>query len=197
MIEHRSSGPISGQPPIIQNYTFATLIFLVAGTMFFAGLIGAYLVLRYGGGAWPAPGMPPLPVRLAGVSTLLIAASSVVLQRAVRAMRSLDAIGTRRGLFVAAILGVAFLIVQAVQWSRLFTLGLSFNATTYGTTFYVLTGVHAVHAISGIIWLAGIAFRQHELWVPDRRGRTIEVCALYWHFVSLIWIGMYVVLYLL
>ena len=197
MIEHRSSGPISGQPPVIQNYTIATLIFLVAGTMFFAGLIGAYLVLRYGGGAWPAPGMPPLPVRLAGVSTLLIAASSVALHRAVRALRSLDAVGTRRGLFVAATLGTAFLIVQAVQWSRLFALGLSFNATTYGTTFYVLTGVHAVHAISGIIWLAGIAFRQHELWVPDRRGRTIEVCALYWHFVGLVWIGMYVVLYLL
>lgn len=197
MIEHRPPGPIPVQAPVIQNYTIATLIFLVAGTMFFAGLIGAYLVLRYGGGAWPAPGMPPLPVGLAGVSTLLIAASSVVLYRAVRAMRTLDAVGTRRGLFAAATLGTAFLIVQAIQWSRLFSLGLSFNATTYGSTFYVLTGLHAVHAVTGVIWLMVIAFRQHELWVPDRRGRAIEVCALYWHFVGLVWIGMYVVLYLI
>jgi cytochrome c oxidase subunit 3 len=79
----------------------------------------------------------------------------------------------------------------------LFRSGLSFSGTTYGTTFYVLTGVHAAHAVSGIAWLLVIALRQRGLWVPDRRQRTIEVCALYWHFVGLIWLGLYVVLYLI
>ena len=182
---------------LVQNYTIATLIFLIAGMMFFAGLIGAYLVLRYGAATWPAPGMPALPVRLAAMSTTLIVLSSLTLHRAVRAMRTLDAIGLRRGLIGAAVLGSSFLAVQAVQWSRLLDGGLSFTATIYGTTFYVLTGVHAVHAISGVLWLVIIASRQRELWVPERRGRTVEVCALYWHFVGLVWIGMFMVLYLL
>ncbi len=194
----RTRNPVPQTPsPPVPNYTIATLIFLVAGAMFFAGLIGAYLVLRYGSGTWPAPGMPPLPVGLASASTALIALSSVALLRAVRAMRTLDAVTLRRGLFASAALGTAFLAVQAAQWSRLLDLGLGFRATTYGTTFYVLTGAHAAHAISGVVWLVLIAARQRELWVPDRRSRAIEVCALYWHFVGLVWIGMFVVLYLL
>jgi cytochrome c oxidase subunit 3 len=197
MTDSLASGRLPDRATPIPTHTIGTLIFLVAGTMFFAGLIGAYLVLRYGGTVWPAPGMPPLPVGLAGVSTALIASSSLTLQRAVRSMRGLDAAGLRRGLIGAAVLGAFFLVVQAIQWSRLLSHGLSFNATTYGTTFYVLTGAHALHAVSGVVWLALMALRQRELWVPGRRSRQIEVCALYWHFVGLIWIGMYLLMYLL
>lgn len=180
-----------------QNYRLGTLIFLIAGLMFFAGLVGAYLVLRYGGSAWPAPGTPPLPVRLAGLNTLVIALSSLTLQRGVRCMRALDAVGLRRRLAAAAGLGTLFLVLQVVQWSLLLSRGLGFAGTTYGTTFYVLTGAHAAHAVSGVIWLLVLAVRQRQLWVPDRRSREIESGALYWHFVGLVWIGLYVSLYLL
>ncbi len=178
------------------NSRFATLVFLMAGTMLFAGLVGAYLVLRFGGTGFPAPGMPALPVALAGVSTVFIALSSLALRRAVRAMRTLDAAGLRRGLALAAVLGLAFLVCQAIQWNRLVHLGLSFTGTTYGSVFYVITGAHAVHAISGVVWLLVIAVRQREHWVPETRRRAIESCALYWHFVGLIWGALYVLLYL-
>jgi cytochrome c oxidase subunit 3 len=176
---------------------FATLVFLMAGTMFFAGLIAAYLVLRYGGRGFPPPGMPPLPVRLAGFNTLVILLSSLVLHRGVRALRTLDAIGLRKGLYGAAALGSLFLLLQMAQWRRLLTLGLSFAGTTYGTTFYLITGAHAVHAVSGVAWLLAIAFRQREIWVPEARRRSIESCALFWHFVGAVWTGLFVVLYLL
>jgi cytochrome c oxidase subunit 3 len=180
-----------------ENFRLGTMIFLMAGVMFFAGLVGGYVVLRYGGGAWPAPGMPALPVRLAGASTVVILLSSLALRRAVRALRGLDAFGARRGLLLSAGLGLAFLALQAAQWSRLLARGLSFAATTYGTTFYVLTGAHAVHALSGIVWLLAIAVRQREVWVPERRRKGIESCALYWHFVGAVWVFLYVALYLL
>ena len=196
-----TNDPLAGRQPSTrpgtENYRLGTFVFLMAGTMLFAGLIGAYLVLRYGAGAWPGPGMPRLPVGLAGFNTLVIALSSLALHRGVRALRGLDARGLRRALFAAAGLGVLFLALQVAQWSMLFGSGLSFSGTTYGTTFYVLTGVHAVHAVSGVAWLLAIAFRQRELWVSDRRQRAIEVCALYWHFVGLVWLGLYVVLYLI
>jgi cytochrome c oxidase subunit 3 len=188
--------PRAGEPGP-ENFRLGTLIFLMAGVMFFAGLVGGYVVLRYGGAAWPAPGMPALPVKLAGGSTAVIILSSLALRRAVRALRGLDARGTRRGLLLAAGLGVAFLALQAAQWSRLLLAGLGFAATTYGTTFYLLTGAHAVHALSGVVWLLLIAWRQHEAWVPEGRRKGIESCALYWHFVGAVWVFLYVVLYLL
>ena len=181
----------------IPNHRIATLVFLMAGTMLFAGLVGGYLVLRYASGAWPSPGMPHLPVRLAGFNTVVIAFSSLAFHRGVRSLRGLDARGLRRWLVVSAVLGVLFLALQATQWLLLVRGGLSFTGTTYGTTFYVLTGAHAAHALSGVVWLLTMAARQRELWVPDRRQRTIEVCGLYWHFVGLVWLGLYVVLYLI
>jgi len=191
------SGREGARAPAIPNHRVATLVFLMAGTMLFAGLVGGYLVLRYASRAWPSPGMPPLPVRLAGFNTIVIGASSLALHLAARALRSLDARGLRRWLFAAAGLGVLFLLLQVLQWSLLVRAGLTFTGTTYGTTFYVLTGVHAAHALSGVLWLLVIALRQRELWVPDRRQRTFEVCGLYWHFVGLVWLGLYVVLYLI
>jgi len=191
------SGREGARTPAVPNHRVATLVFLMAGTMLFAGLVGGYLVLRYASRAWPSPGMPPLPVRLAGFNTIVIGASSLALHMAARALRSLDARGLRRWLFAAAGLGVLFLLLQVLQWSLLVRAGLTFTGTTYGTTFYVLTGVHAAHALSGVLWLLVIALRQRELWVPDRRQRTFEVCGLYWHFVGLVWLGLYVVLYLI
>jgi cytochrome c oxidase subunit 3 len=192
---------LSGRPavprPATATYRLGTLVFLMAGTMLFAGLVGGTLVLRFAGGAWPSPGMPRLPVRLAGFNTAVIALSSLALHRAVQALRGLDARGLRRWLFTAAGLGTLFLLLQVAQWTRLVRGGLSFAGTTYGGTFYLLTGVHAAHALCGVVWLLLIAFRQRELWVPDHRQRTIEVCALYWHFVGLVWLGLYVVLYLI
>ena len=81
------AGRQSSGSPGTENYRLGTYVFLMAGTMLFAGLIGGYLVLRYGAGAWPGPGMPRLPVRLAGFNTLVIALSSLALHRGVRALR--------------------------------------------------------------------------------------------------------------
>src|SRR5207245_3664889 len=162
------------EEPAHDHSRFLTILLLLAGVMFFAGLLGAYFVLRYSGPGYPAPGMPRLPACLAGFNTAVITLSSLVLRRGVRAMRNLDARGLRRELALAAGLGTAFVVLQGVQWRRLLLLGLTFAGTTYGTTFYVITGAHAAHATSGVIWLVSIAVRQRELWVPERRRRIIE-----------------------
>jgi len=186
----------SEQPRPLPTHRIGALVFLMAGVMFFAGLVGGYLVLRYGGSAWPAPGMPRLPVGLAGFNTLVIGLSSLAMQGAVRSMRALDSRGMRRRLFTAALLGSSFLLLQIVQWRLLVARGLSFSGTTYGSTFYVITGAHALHAVSGVAWLLVIALRQTQLWVSDRRQRGIEVCALYWHFVGLVWVALFLLLYI-
>ena len=188
---------VTVRQPGLETYRLGTMVFLMAGVMFFAGLVGAYLVLRFGGAAWPLPGMPRLPVGLAGCSTAVIVLSSLAMRRAVRALRALDAVTMRRALFAAAGCGLLFLGIQAAQWSILMSRGLEFAATTYGTTFYALTGVHALHALSGIVWLMVLVVRQREAWVPERRRKGVESGALYWHFVGAVWVFLYVLLYLL
>ena len=185
------------RPPGPAGHRVGAFVFLLAGAMFFAGLVSAYLVLRFGGPAWPAPGLPRLPVRLAGFNTVVIALSSLTLFRAMRALRALDAAGLRRGLALSAGLGAAFLALQIVQWRSLLAGGLSFAGTTYGSTFYVITGAHAAHAVGGVGWLVWMALSQRAAWVTDRRSRGLEAGAMYWHFVGLVWVGLYVVLYLL
>jgi cytochrome c oxidase subunit 3 len=196
----RSAVAIDGPAPgghVIGNHRVGTLVFLMAGVMFFAGLVSAYLVLRYAGRVWPAPGMPRLPVLLAGFNTAVIALSSLALLRATRALRADDAGGVRRNLALAAALGSAFLVLQVVQWSTLFAAGLSFAGTTYGTTFYVLTGAHAAHAIVGVVWLLWMSLGQRTPRVAERGRRAIEAGSMYWHFVGLVWVALYLVLYLL
>ena len=182
---------------LFPNHRLATLVFLMAGTMLFIGLVGAYIVLRYAMPQWPPPGVPPLPLGLGTFNTFVILLSSVALQRGIRAMRRLDAVGLRRGLAVAAILGALFVALQALQWSILVGRGLSFAGTTYASTFYVISGAHAAHALTGFLWLGAIALRQRQAWVTDAMQRKIEVCALFWHFVGVVWVFLYVVLYLL
>ena len=187
----------TGEAPMPAVHRFGTLVFLMAGVMFFAGLTGGYLVYRFSGQVWPAHGLPALPVGIGGLSTLAIVLSSLQMVRAVRAMRTLDAFGLRRGLISAALLGVGFLALQGLQWRLLFGRGLSFAGTTYGSIFYAITGAHAVHATVGVAWLLLIAWRQREAWVSDARQRRVEVCSLYWHFVGLVWCALYATLYLL
>src|SRR3989442_15925377 len=84
--------------PATENYRLGTLVFLMAGTMLFAGLGGGYLVLRYASGAWPGPGLPHLPGRLAGFNTAGIAPSSPAFHPAPRSPRRPDAPGLPRWL---------------------------------------------------------------------------------------------------
>jgi cytochrome c oxidase subunit 3 len=179
------------------THRVGALVFLMAGAMLFAGLAAAYLVLRHAAGAWPAPGLPALPVRIGAASTAIILVSSLALQHGVRGMRLLDARRLRRGVFAAALLGLVFLLLQAWQWAALHRAGLPFAGPVYGTLFYVVTGVHGLHALSGVLWLLVIAARQRQPWVSGRMERTVEVCACYWHFVGAVWAVLYVLLYLL
>src|SRR5258705_9632493 len=141
------------QPPVTASHRLATLVFLMAGTMLFAGLVGGYLVLRYASRSWPSPGMPPLPTGLAGFNTVVIALSSLALRRAVRSLRALDAIGLRRGLVAAAFLWVAFLGLPGSPWSLLLHHRLSFTATNYRPTLLPLNRVHAAHALLRVVSL--------------------------------------------
>ena len=119
------------------------LFFLVAETMFFAGLISAFFVLRLGAPVWPPPLQPRLPVLVTGLNTLVLLASSLAMIAALRALRRGAGRALVERLAATAALGALFLAVQGYEWARLIHYGLTVTSGAYGATFYTLIGFHA------------------------------------------------------
>jgi heme/copper-type cytochrome/quinol oxidase subunit 3 len=172
------------------------LMLLGGEAMFFGALVIAFLQLRLGAAVWPPPGQPRLPIGLTAVNTLVLLASSWTLVGALRAIRADDRAGLVRWLAGTWGLGVLFLLIQGVEWTRLVHFGLRVSSGIYGATFYTLIGVHGVHVLGAAAWLGGV------LWLA-RRGRftqarhvALECCAIYWHFVVALWPVLYVLVYL-
>jgi cytochrome c oxidase subunit 3 len=178
----------------LENARLATMFFIAAEVMFFAGLISAYLVLRVGAAQWPPLLQPRLPVLVTGLNTLVLLGSSFAM---LRTQRDRHRARVARGLTVTAALGVVFLAVQGYEWVNLIRYGLTVTSGAYGSTFYTLIGAHALHVVGALVWLAIVR-------VGVGRGRFLEphaaglrACAMYWHFVVALWPVLYVSVYLL
>ena len=181
--------------PGLDNARLATMFFIVAEVMFFAGLVSSYFVLRSGAAQWPPPLQPRLPVIVTGLNTLVLLGSSLALVRTLRHRH--DAGHVVRGLALTAVLGVAFLAVQGYEWVQLIGYGLTLGSSVYGATFYTLIGVHGVHVLGALGWIAIVlaGIRRGRYLAPPAAG--LRACAMYWHFVVALWPVLYVAVYLL
>jgi len=182
--------------PLIDNARLGMLIFLGAETMLFAGLVGAFLVLRLGAQVWPPPFQPRLPVGVTGINTLVLLASSLTVTRALRAIRRGDQDGLAAGLVQTALLGLIFLAVQGFEWARLVHFGLTVSSGAYGATFYTLIGAHGVHVLAAVIWLAVVTARAMRGRFTAQHHVGVSVCGMYWYFVVFLWPVLYTLVYL-
>jgi heme/copper-type cytochrome/quinol oxidase subunit 3 len=184
------------QGPSMSNARLGMLMLLAGETMFFGGLVIAFLQLRLGAPVWPPPGQPRLPIGLTAVNTLILIASSGALVRALRAVRAGDAPALARWLQWTWGLGVLFLLVQGVEWTRLVHFGLRVSSGIYGATFYTLIGAHGAHVVGAVAWLTvmlGLARRGR---LTRYRHVALACCAMYWHFVVALWPVLYLLVYL-
>ena len=188
--------PIAAEEPIVSNARLAVLMFLAAETMFFAGLIGAFLVFRLGSTVWPPPFQPRLPVAATGVNTVILLLSGITMQLALRAVRRGRPERLLRFLLATVLLGGLFLSIQGYEWIRLVQFGLTVSSGIYGATFYTLIGIHGLHVLGAVLWLLVVL-------TQARRGRFtahihtgVETCAMYWTFVVGLWPILYGLVYL-
>ncbi|HWH79312.1 MAG TPA: heme-copper oxidase subunit III [Candidatus Binatus sp.] len=188
--------PVRPSVPVGANAWLAVVMLLGSEAMFFAGLIGAYLVFRVSAAFWPPPFQPRLPAFVTGVNTVILLASALTMRLAVKSMRNGDRSQLLRFLGVTALLGAIFLSVQGFEWLELIRFGLTVSSSIYGGLFYTLIGFHAVHVLGALIWLA-VVFRL------ARRGRYskadhvgLQTCAMYWTFVVALWPILYGLVYL-
>jgi cytochrome c oxidase subunit III len=195
--------PVSGlahdQRGGISNPVLGMLLFITSEVMFFGGLFAAYFSVRANAQQWPpdefSHTLQILP--LVGPATILLIASSFTCQFAVWAIRRDDRTAFLRSMTVTVALGVIFLIMQAADYSVLGAEGLTLSSGTFGTTYYTLTGFHGAHVFGGVIMLSVVLYRGMAGQFSSRHHDAVEGASLYWHFVDVVWILLFSLLYLL
>lgn len=171
------------------------LVFMASLAMLFGASLAGYLVIAARAGAWPPPGMPGLPAGLA-VSTALLLGASAVLHAAGRAAEADRQPALRRALAAALALGVGFLVMQGVNWWILVGGRLTPTVNLYGFTFYLLTGLHAVHVVGGLVPLAVTLRRAGRGRYGPGAHTGVTLTAMYWHFLDGVWLVLLAVLLL-
>jgi cytochrome c oxidase subunit 3 len=190
----------------ISNPILGMILFICSEVMFFSGLFAAYFSTRAQAPAWP-PGVdqgvgPELAEAFhikaepwfALALTIVLVISSFTCQFGVWAIRRNDRTAFMRFFAVTLVLGVAFLIGQVYDY---LTLGFGLSDTAFGTTFYTLTGFHGAHVFGGAIMLSVVLYRGMAGQFSSRHHDAVEATSLYWHFVDVVWIGLFSTLYLL
>lgn len=175
---------------------FGLAMFLVAESMIFLGLFVAYLTFRAVAPEWPPVGTPKLELALPMANTVILIASSFVIHQADTAIKKNDVAGLRRWFAITAVMGVIFLCGQVYEYMHL-EFGLRTNL--FASTFYVLTGFHGLHVTVGVLLILAVLWRsiRNSDHYSSNHHFGVEAAELYWHFVDVVWIVLFILLYLL
>ncbi len=193
-LEPRLARPNPDAGNRLPNSVLAMIIFVVAEIMFFAALMSAHTIARATvlGGVWPPAGQPRLPVERTAFNTAILLLSGALLFIANRRARA--GYEKARPYVAGAIAtGIAFVLLQGVEWVALLREGLTMQSSTHGAFFYLIVGAHALHAVVAIAVLTAIYF-------PMRCGTlarsTFAATQVFWYFVVLLWPVIYLRVYL-
>jgi len=205
----------------VYNTKLGMWVFLASEVMFFTALIGSYVILRFGApGEWAKPGAV-LNIPVTAVNTFLLICSSVSMVKAYASIADGDQQKLRFWLGLTILIGATFVSIQVYEYIHLVEKGflpsgyregshlaelavadpVKYGATVaglYGSAFYTMTGFHGFHVTCGVISMAYLYFTKvlpGKYSKQDYRG--IEVVGLYWHFVDLVWIILFTIVYLI
>jgi cytochrome c oxidase subunit 3 len=182
----------SERTPLIPSAVMGMLIFVLTELMLFSGLISAFVIVRAGAMVWPPPGQPRLPLQATAFNTGVLLASGVALFLAQRRFFR-DRAAARRPLLLAMLLGAFFVVFQGVEWVRLIRQGLTLTSSTLGSFFYLIVGLHALHAIAALGVLVYTWRRLERGWLAQHQLAAAQV---FWYFVVGLWPVLYGVVYL-
>jgi cytochrome c oxidase subunit 3 len=186
----------------ISNPVLGMILFICSEVMFFSGLFAAYFTTRAAASEWPPADLgfehSPLQIfPLVGPATVLLIISSFTCQFGVWAIRRNDRTAFLRNFAVTLILGVIFLVMQGIDYAVLYAEGMTLTAGAFGTTYFTLTGFHGAHVFGGAVMLAVVLYRGMAGQFSARHHDAVEATSLYWHFVDVVWIGLFSTIYIL
>ena len=170
--------------------------FLGSECMFFGSLIATYLVYRGRDTVGPHP-HEILNIPFTSVSAFVLLMSSLTMVLALAAVQRGNSRGSRLWLAATALLGMTFLAGQCYEFTEFVYAGLKLQSNLFGSTFFVLTGFHGTHVTIGVIWLWSLFMMAVRGQLPRSRALDVEICGLYWHFVDVVWVAIFTLVYLI
>ena len=185
------------KPGGISSSLLGMVLFIASEIMFFGGLFGAYFTLRSAAPEWPPPDNPHLSAPYAAVLTAILVTSSVTMQFGVWAIRKNNQRRLVLWLTVSLLLGATFLVMQGLEYANLIEEGMTLSSGVFGSTFYTLTGFHGAHVAGGAAFILIVLLRARSGQFTARYHDTVEMASYYWHFVDVVWIGLFSTIYLL
>ena len=198
-----ASRPMEGMK--IYNLKLGMWVFLLSEVMFFSSLIGAYIILRFANPEQWAEPNEVLNVPLTGFNTFMLICSSVTMVKAFAAIEHGDQAGLRKWLIATIVLGAAFVGIQVYEYIKLAEHGFvpaaagyaAEGGPLYGSTFYTMTGFHGAHVTIGVLALIFTAVKAFRGKYSATDYGGVEIMGLYWHFVDLVWIILFTIVYLI
>jgi cytochrome c oxidase subunit 3/cytochrome o ubiquinol oxidase subunit 3 len=180
----------------ISNTKLGMWVFLGSECLLFGALISTYLL--YNGRALSGPTPHDVyNIPFTSVSTFVLLMSSLTMVLAVSAAHRADERRLRLWLTTTAILGSSFIAGQVYEFTAMYREGLGYTTNIFGSAFYTLTGFHGVHVTVGIILLLALLGMSLRGKLPAEKAEVVEVIGLYWHFVDVVWIVIFTVVYLI
>ena len=206
-----TSTPLAQNTSVVINRPSATsvgtIVWLASEVMFFAGLFAMYFSLRANAPEIWANDTQILDVGFALINTLILVASSFTAQFGVFAAERMQPRATGKSpakwglvewFFISYVLGAIFVAGQVLEYATLVSEGISISSNSYGSAFYITTGFHALHVTGGLIaflLIIGRTFAAKKFGHSEATGAI--VVSYYWHFVDVVWIGLFLIIYVL
>jgi len=177
------------QPISMHPKKFAMWLFMVSVVMIFAGLTSAFIV-RQSEGNWLEYELPVI----FWFTSALIVLSSVSMHWAYRSAKKDQLDQLKIALSITTVLGIAFVVGQWYSWVALVDMDVYFVGNPAGSFLYVLTGLHALHLVSGVIFLIIVLISSFKYKIHSKRLTTLDICATYWHFLGGLWLYLFMFL---
>ncbi len=171
-------------------------IFLGSETLFFGSLISTYMVYKGKSVVGPYP-HEILDIPVTSVSTFVLLMSSLAMVLALSAVQREDRRGSILWLFGVALGGLIFLGFQAYEFTSFVHEGLTIQANVFGSSFFVLTGFHGAHVSVGVLWMLTLLVLVWVGKIGPEGAVKVEIAGLYWHFVDIVWIAIFTLVYLI
>lgn len=183
----------------IENRKLMMWLFLASDCMFFGSLIATYMIYRNRAveiGVGPFP-HELIDIPFTSVSAAVLLMSSLTMVLSLGSLQKGNIRNSRIWLAATALLGATFLGGQFFEFTEFHHEGLSLQGNIFGSTFFTLTGFHGVHVGLGVLWLVSLLFVSLRGGLKQENAMTLEIAGLYWHFVDIVWIVIFTLVYLL
>ena len=173
----------------------ALWIFLASEVIFFAAVITTFVVFRDRSTSGPNP-HEVLTLLVPTIMTLVLLTSSITMVMALQAIQGGQRARMWQYLVATAVLGMVFLGLKLSEYNHLISDGITPSTNIFGSVYFLTTGLHAAHVIIGIIWIFAVAAKAVRGGFSATNYLPVEMAGLYWHFVDLIWVAIFMVVYL-